>query len=82
MKGEELRKRVSCLVILNSELGIMFGNLYTRLGKKAVSKNDGVTMVRSVIRNQRTFVICRRSQKTFGIRRLMMLLGAHMCEFE
>lgn len=55
MKGQELQKRVSGLVRLNKELHIGFGNLYTRLGKKALSKTDGKTMVGSVMGNQRTF---------------------------
>lgn len=54
MKGEELRKRVAGMVTLNKELHVGFGNLYTRLGKKALSKNDGST-VGSVLGNQRTF---------------------------
>ena len=54
MKGEELKRRLSGMVKLNKELDIGFGNLYTRLGKKALSKNDG-SMVGSVIGNQRTF---------------------------
>ncbi|TAQ84168.1 hypothetical protein B7494_g7513 [Chlorociboria aeruginascens] len=54
MKGEELKKRVSGLVSLNKELKIGYADLYTRLGKKALSKNDG-SMVGSVIGNTRTF---------------------------
>jgi hypothetical protein len=54
MKGEELRKRVAGLGRLNKELHVGFGNLYTRLGQKAVSKETG-SMVGSVIGNQRTF---------------------------
>lgn len=54
MKGEELRRRVAGMETLNRELGVGFGNLYTRLGKKALSKNDG-SMVGGVIGNQRTF---------------------------
>ncbi len=53
MKGEELRKRVAGMVTLSRELGVGFGNLYTRLGKKAMNK-DG-SMVGTVIGNQRTF---------------------------
>jgi len=45
-----LKKKVAGIVTLNKELNIGFGNLYTRLGKKALSKNDG-SMIRSVIRN-------------------------------
>lgn len=54
MKGEELRKRVAGMGRLNQELHVGFGNLYTRLGKRAVSKETG-SMVGSVIGNQRTF---------------------------
>ncbi|KAG9248918.1 hypothetical protein BJ878DRAFT_537846 [Calycina marina] len=54
MKGEELRKRVAGMVRLNKELDVGFSNLYTRLGKKALSKETG-SMVGSVIGNQRTF---------------------------
>lgn len=54
MKGEELRKRIAGLGRLEKELHVGFGNLYTRLGKKAVSKETG-SMVGSVIGNQRTF---------------------------
>ena len=54
MKGEELRKRMAGMVKLNKELHVGFGNLYTTLGKKALSKNDG-SMVGSMIGNQRTF---------------------------
>lgn len=55
MKGEELKKRISGMVRLNQELHVGFGNLYTRLGKKAVSKENGVTLVGSMVGNQRTF---------------------------
>jgi hypothetical protein len=54
MRGEELQKRVKGLVRLNRELDVGWGNLYTRLGKKAMSK-DGMKVVGSVIGNQRTF---------------------------
>jgi len=54
-RPEELRKRVNGIVTLNKELGTGWGNLYTRLGQKAVSKNDGTTLVGSVIGNTRTF---------------------------
>ncbi|KAA8567915.1 hypothetical protein MFRU_010g00300 [Monilinia fructicola] len=54
MKGEELKKRVAGMVTLRKELGVGWANLYTRLGKEAVSKADG-SLVGSVIGNQRTF---------------------------
>lgn len=61
MKGEELRKRVAGMETLNKELDVEFANLYTRLGKKALSKNDG-SMVGSVIGNQRTFCNLPKSE--------------------
>lgn len=54
MKGEELRKRVAGMVRLNKEQEVGFANLYTRLGKKAVSKESG-SMVGAVVGNTRTF---------------------------
>ncbi|RFU24916.1 hypothetical protein B7463_g11422, partial [Scytalidium lignicola] len=54
MKGEELKKRVAAMLTLNKELGVGFTNIYTRLGKRALSKADG-SLVGSVIGNQRTF---------------------------
>ncbi|TGO43487.1 hypothetical protein BHYA_0001g01180 [Botrytis hyacinthi] len=54
MKGEELKKRVTGMVTLRKELEVGWANLYTRLGKEAVSKADG-SLVGSVIGNQRTF---------------------------
>ena len=54
MKGEELRKRVAGMLRLNKELDVGFANLYTRLGKKAVSKENG-SMVGAVVGNTRTF---------------------------
>lgn len=52
-RGEELRRRVAYMSRANSELGIGFANLYTRLGKAATSKQ--VSMVGTVLGNQRTF---------------------------
>lgn len=67
MKGEELRKRVAGMVTLNKELHVGFGNLYTTLGKKALSKNDG-SMVGSVIGNQRTFCnLPKKEAKNFWL---------------
>jgi len=54
MQGENLRKRVAGIVELHETLEVGWANLYTRLGKQALSKNDG-SMVGSVIGNQRTF---------------------------
>lgn len=54
MRGEDLKKRVAGVLALNQELGTGFANIYTRLGKQAVSKENG-SVVGSVIGNQRTF---------------------------
>ncbi|KAM3083744.1 hypothetical protein ACMFMF_001109 [Clarireedia jacksonii] len=65
MKGEELKKRVAGMVTLQKELGVGWANLYTRLGKEAVSKADG-SLVGSVIGNQRTFCnLPKASAKNF-----------------
>ncbi|KAF7862755.1 hypothetical protein EAF04_007627 [Stromatinia cepivora] len=65
MKGEELKKRVAGMVTLRKELGVGWTNLYTRLGKEAVSKADG-SLVGSVMGNQRTFCnLPKSSAKNF-----------------
>ncbi|KAJ9154923.1 Very-long-chain (3R)-3-hydroxyacyl-CoA dehydratase [Pleurostoma richardsiae] len=55
-KGEDLRRRVGYMVRANRELGIGFGNLYTRLGRAAAARQQqqaGVVGV--VLGSQRTF---------------------------
>ncbi|KAL8409002.1 hypothetical protein RB594_007448 [Gaeumannomyces avenae] len=52
-RGEELKRRVAYLSRARSELGLGFGNLYTRLGKAAPSKQ--VSMAGTVVGNERTF---------------------------
>lgn len=61
-RGEELRRRVAYMVRVNKELGVGFGNLYTRLGKGAVARQQqvagigGTNMVGTVMMgSQRTF---------------------------
>ncbi|KAK0646203.1 hypothetical protein B0T16DRAFT_156281 [Cercophora newfieldiana] len=54
-RKEELRRRVQYMVRLNKDLGVGFGNLYTRLGKAATSRTDSV--VGTVLGNQRTFCV-------------------------
>ncbi|KAK0711354.1 hypothetical protein B0H67DRAFT_646731 [Lasiosphaeris hirsuta] len=54
-RKEELRRRVAYMARLNKDLGVGFGNLYTRLGKAAQSRTDSV--VGTVLGNQRTFCI-------------------------
>lgn len=60
-RKEELRRRVAYMVRLNRELGVGFGNLYTRLGKAAVSRTDSV--VGTVLGNERTFCVVPHKDK-------------------
>jgi hypothetical protein len=61
MRGEELKKRVAGMVTLNKEMDVGWANLYTRLGKRAVSKETG-SLVGSVVGNQRTFCSLPKSE--------------------
>jgi hypothetical protein len=54
-RKEELRRRVAYMVRLNKDLGVGFGNLYTRLGQSAGSKQ--VSMVGTVLGTERTFCV-------------------------
>lgn len=87
-RPEELKKRVNGIVTLNKELGTGWGNLYTRLGHKAVSKSDGTTLVGSVIGNTRTFCnlpLGKSEARTFWQEAINDAAGdetgAHMSEF-
>lgn len=56
-RGEELRRRMNYMVRAHRELGVGFGNLYTRLGQGATAKQQlgGTNMVGTVMGTQRTF---------------------------
>lgn len=54
-RKEELRRRVAYMVRLNRDLGVGFGNHYTRLGRAASSKQVGV--VGTVLGSERTFCV-------------------------
>ncbi len=54
-RAEELRARVAYMVHAQQELGIGFGNLYTRLGRAAASTKNSV--VGTVLPSQRTFCV-------------------------
>ena len=60
-RGEELRRRVAYMARAQSELGVGFGVLYTRLGKGATALQQqvagigGTNMVGTVLGSQRTF---------------------------
>ena len=60
-RKEELRRRVAYMGRLNKELGVGFGNLYTRLGKSAGSKS--VSMVGTVLGNERTFCVVPKKEE-------------------
>lgn len=60
-RKEELRRRVAYMVRLSKELGVGFGNLYTRLGQAAGAKQ--VSTVGTVLGSERTFcVVPKRDQ--------------------
>ncbi|TVY78577.1 hypothetical protein LSUE1_G003687 [Lachnellula suecica] len=85
MQGENLRKRVSAMVEMRENLDVGWANLYTRLGKQAVSKNDG-SMVGSVIGNTRTFCnLPKKNAKDFWQEAINDAAhdetGAHMAMF-
>lgn len=69
-RGEEMRRRVTYMVRVHKELGVGFGNLYTRLGQGAVAKQQqvaglgGTNMVGTVMGSQRTF--CNLPSKRGG----------------
>ena len=64
-RGEELKSRVQNMARLNGELGVGFANLYTRLGNAASSKE--VSMVGTVMGNQRTFCNLPKASKNVGV---------------
>lgn len=69
-RGEDLRRRVAYMVRAQKELGVGFGNLYTRLGQGATAKQQqvmgmgGTNMVGTVLGSQRTF--CNLPSKKGG----------------
>ncbi|KAJ4403306.1 hypothetical protein N0V82_010675 [Gnomoniopsis sp. IMI 355080] len=60
-RGEELRRRMAYMVRVQRELGVGFGNLYTRLGAGATARQQqvagigGTNMVGTVMGPKRTF---------------------------
>lgn len=69
-RGEELRRRIAFMARVNRELGVGFGNLYTRLGKGAIAVQQktagigGTNVVGTVMGGQRTF--CNLPSKRAG----------------
>lgn len=95
-KGEDLRRRVAYMARAHRELGVGFGNLYTRLGQGASARQQqvaglgGTNMVGTVLGSQRTF--CNLPSKKSGPDRSGIWEaavndkaadepGAHMCEY-
>ncbi|KAK1765760.1 hypothetical protein QBC33DRAFT_590608 [Phialemonium atrogriseum] len=61
-RKEELRRRVAYMVRLNRDVGVGFGNIYTRLGKAAGSRTaNGV--VGTVLGSERTFCVVPRKDE-------------------
>lgn len=61
-RKEELRRRVAYMVRLNRDVGVGFGNLYTRLGK-AASARKTVGVVGTVLGNERTFCVVPKKEE-------------------
>jgi hypothetical protein len=83
-RKEELRRRVAYMVRLNKEVGIGFGNLYTRLGQSAGAKQVG--MVGTVLGNERTFCVVPQRDQAGDWRpavndKAKEEIGAHVCEY-
>jgi len=83
-RKEELRRRTAYMVKLNRELGMGFGNLYTRLGKAAGSRTDSV--VGTVLGNDRTFCVVPKKDIAGDWRpavndKATDETWAHMCEY-
>lgn len=90
-RGEELRRRMNYMVRAHRELGVGFGNLYTRLGRGATAKQQlgGTNMVGTVMGSQRTF--CNLPSRKGGVEKtgaweeavndvVSDETGAHMCK--
>ncbi|KAK4252196.1 hypothetical protein C7999DRAFT_27444 [Corynascus novoguineensis] len=84
-RKEELKRRVAYMVRLNKELGVGFGNLYTRLGQGAGSKQVG--MVGTVLGSERTFCVVPQRDQAGDWRQAVNNkakdeIGAHVSMFE
>ncbi|KAK0621155.1 hypothetical protein B0T17DRAFT_277747 [Bombardia bombarda] len=60
-RKEELRRRVAYMVRLEREIGVGFGNLYTKLGRNAGVKT--ANMVGTVLGPERTFCVVPRRER-------------------
>jgi hypothetical protein len=83
-RKEELRRRVAYMVRLNKELGVGFGNLYTRLGQAAGAKQ--VTVAQTVLGSERTFCVVPQRDPAGDWRQAVNdkakdEIKAHVCEY-
>lgn len=83
-RKEELRRRVAYMVRLNRDLGVGFGNHYTRLGRAASSKQVG--MVGTVLGSERTFCVVPKREAAGQWKEAVNdaatdEIGAHMCKW-
>ncbi|KAH6636423.1 hypothetical protein F5144DRAFT_619754 [Chaetomium tenue] len=86
-RKEELRRRVAYMVRLRRELGVGFGNLYTRLGQAAESTQTAVKAGSVLGRNERTFCVVPEREEAGDWRQAVNdkakdEVGAHMTMFE
>jgi hypothetical protein len=83
-RKEELRRRVAYMVRLNKELGVGFGNFYTRLGQSAGAKQVSIT--ETVLGKDRTFCVVPQRDQAGDWRPVVNDKatdepGAHMSEY-
>lgn len=83
-RKEELRRRVAYMVRLNRDLGVGFGNHYTRLGRAASSKQVG--MAGTVLGRERTFCVVPKREAAGAWMEAVNdaatdEIGAHMCKW-
>ncbi len=85
-RKEELRRRVACMVRLNKDLGVGFGNVYTRLGQGAGGSAAGKASVAgAVLGGERTFCVVPQKEPAGEWRpavnnKATDEVGAHICE--
>ena len=85
-RKEELRRRVAYMVRLRKELGVGFGNVYTRLGQGAGSAKVGVGVAEKVLgSSERTFCVVPQRDEAGDWRQAVNdkakdEVGAHMSE--
>ncbi|KAK4106379.1 hypothetical protein N658DRAFT_490995 [Parathielavia hyrcaniae] len=84
-RKEELRRRVAYMARLNKELGVGFGNLYTRLGQAAGAKQ--ISMTGTVLGSERTFCVVPQRDPAGDWRpavndKAKEEIGAHVSMFE